>query len=117
VEGPVNQEPFYVRLRRMRLARGYRSMAELAVAIDVSPQAVSGWELGRYRPSWEDLRHLSRALGSSVEELMFGPERWDVRDEWVARAGQEAREYLKREIAAIKAEANSAPLYKPDGII
>jgi transcriptional regulator with XRE-family HTH domain len=111
-----NQEPFYERLRRMRKARGYNTVAALARAIDVSPQAVSSWELGRFRPSWEDLRHLTRALNTSVEELMYGPEKWDVHDAWLMRASAMARESMKREIAAARAERDRVPLFKPERI-
>jgi transcriptional regulator with XRE-family HTH domain len=113
----MNQEPFYKRLRRLRLAVGLPTMAALANEIDVTTTVVQSWEQGKYRPTWENLLHLSRALRTPVEALMFGEEQWDVRDEWLARAAQKTRADLQREIDAIKAEAPRTPLYKPEGLI
>lgn len=110
----MNPEPFYVRLRRLRLAAGYESMNALASAADVYLHAVQNWELGRHRPTWENLRRLSRLLHVSTEELMYGAEQWDVRDEWLARAGQNARAELAMEIEAAHAEAPVTPLYRAE---
>jgi molybdate-binding protein/transcriptional regulator with XRE-family HTH domain len=58
------------RFRLARLARGL-SQSALADAAGVTRQAISGVESGRWSPSLEVALALTRALGTSVEEL-FG---------------------------------------------
>ena len=60
------------RLRLTRLARAL-SQEQLAQASGVSRQAIAGVESGRWAPSLKVALAISRALGSSVEEL-FGAE-------------------------------------------
>lgn len=65
--GPPSDE----RLRLARLAQG-QSQEELARAANVTRQAISGLESGRWSPSLEVALALARALQTSVEELFGG---------------------------------------------
>src|SRR5579872_5030910 len=67
-KGPMSDE----RLRLARLAQG-QSQEELAKAANVTRQAISGLESGRWSPSLEVALSLARALHTTVEELFGGP--------------------------------------------
>lgn len=60
------------RLRLARLAQG-QSQEELARLANVSRQAISGFESGRWSPSLGVALSLARALHTSVEELFGAP--------------------------------------------
>jgi putative molybdopterin biosynthesis protein len=60
------------RLRLTRLARGF-SQGDLARSAGVTRQAISGIESARWSPSLDVALAVSRALGSSVEELFGSP--------------------------------------------
>ncbi len=57
------------KLRRLRKERRL-SQLELSQELDVSRQAVSGWEAGASRPSADSLRRLSRLYGVPLEYLL-----------------------------------------------
>ncbi len=65
------------KLRRLRKERRLSQLG-LSQELDVSRQAVSGWEAGASRPSADSLRRLSRLYGVPLEYLlddgMDGPE-------------------------------------------
>lgn len=49
------------------------TQAELAEKIKVLPHHVNRWENDRYAPSIENLKELSKALGVSVDGILFTP--------------------------------------------
>ena len=60
------------RLRLARLAHGH-SQGDLAKAANVTRQAISGFESGRWSPSLDVALSLARALDTSVEDLFGEP--------------------------------------------
>jgi len=65
-------------LRQFRLANEL-SQGGLAVLLGVSPNIVLNWELGRLRPSEENMKRISELLGMDREKLL---KRWD---DWRAK--------------------------------
>lgn len=47
----------------IRLARGQRKQRDLAAALDMSPQQLSDWERGAYRPNDANLFRVAEELG------------------------------------------------------
>lgn len=56
-------------IRKVREARGF-SQLEFAMAIGVTPGAVSHWETGRRKPGIDDLARMSELLGCKVDDLI-----------------------------------------------
>ncbi|EJG1885571.1 helix-turn-helix domain-containing protein [Vibrio parahaemolyticus] len=61
------------RIKKKRKLLGY-TQAELAVLVNVKPQAVSGWERSINLPKGEQLHALSEALGVTNRWLLYGEE-------------------------------------------
>ena len=61
-------------LKRLRLAQGL-TQEQLAEAVHVTRQTISGWENGRTQPSVEMLGLLGEALDAEIEELIYGKKR------------------------------------------
>jgi transcriptional regulator with XRE-family HTH domain len=62
---------FGARLKAARLSASL-SQSEVAVACQVSRQAVSAWERGAASPNVLDLRELGMLLGVSLDYLVYG---------------------------------------------
>ncbi|HSG35022.1 MAG TPA: helix-turn-helix domain-containing protein [Sphingomonadaceae bacterium] len=63
-----DQEPFDLKLQRLRAASGL-SLARIAAALKVSKPTVWAWEQGRARPSRNRIPALARLLGVNPEDL------------------------------------------------
>lgn len=63
---------FADRLREARIASGM-TQEQLGFALDVTKSSVSAWENGRDTPSFRVLPELRRALGCSLDDLIYGP--------------------------------------------
>lgn len=59
-------------LKRLRKQTGL-TQEELAEKLHVTRQAVSSWETARTQPDIETLTALAEALGTDVNELIYGP--------------------------------------------
>ena len=68
------------RLVGARKARGL-SQAEAAERLNVSRQAISRWETGVGTPSLDSLIQMSQLYGVSLNELVYGPEATQPREE------------------------------------
>lgn len=53
------------KIRTLRLAAGLKQ-ADLAKKLEVTPNTISRWESGLYKPKMEDIEKLSRALGEPI---------------------------------------------------
>lgn len=65
------------RIRELRQAYGSEgglSQEALAKRLDVTPNTVSRWETGTYKPDINDLEKLSRCFGVSILEFFPQPE-------------------------------------------
>jgi transcriptional regulator with XRE-family HTH domain len=65
------------RIRSLRVAKGW-SLDELARRSLIGPSTISRIETGRRRIAVDQLVHLARALGTSVDELLASPDHDDV---------------------------------------
>lgn len=63
---------FGARLRKVRIARGIRSMSELARMLEVDTETVRLWEMGRSYPRPPHIAELRRILGVTSDYLLFG---------------------------------------------
>ena len=68
------------RLVEARKARGL-SQADAAERLNVSRQAISRWETGVGTPSLDSLIQMSQLYGVSLNELVYGPETAQPREE------------------------------------
>lgn len=68
------------RLAQARKARGL-SQADAAERLNVSRQAISRWETGVGTPSLDSLIQMSQLYGVSLNELVYGPETAQPREE------------------------------------
>ena len=68
------------RLVEARKARGL-SQADAAERLNVSRQAISRWETGVGSPSLDSLIQMSQLYGVSLNELVYGPETAQPREE------------------------------------
>lgn len=68
------------RLAQARKARGL-SQADAAERLNVSRQAISRWETGVGTPSLDSLIQMSQLYGVSLNELVYGPEAAQPREE------------------------------------
>ena len=68
------------RLAQARKARGL-SQADAAERLNVSRQAISRWETGVGPPSLDSLIQMSQLYGVSLNELVYGPEAAQPREE------------------------------------
>lgn len=59
-------------LQRIRKEKGM-SQKELADALGVTQGTVSAWESGRWDPTVENLRAVTKVLGVTVDELIAEP--------------------------------------------
>jgi transcriptional regulator with XRE-family HTH domain len=64
------------RIRELRASFGGKgiSQAELARVMETTPNTISRWETGVYRPSVQDLETLSRFFGISIERMFVTAE-------------------------------------------
>lgn len=56
-------------MRKIREARGF-SQLEFAMALGVTPGAVSHWENGRRKPGIDDLARIAELLGCKIDDLI-----------------------------------------------
>ena len=56
-------------IRRLREAQGF-SQLEFAMALGVTPGAVSHWENGRRKPDIDDLVRIAQLLNCKVDDLI-----------------------------------------------
>ena len=66
------QRDFGLRLRQVRTARDFPSLASLARVVRVNPDTVGAWEAGRNYPKVPELLRLCRILGVTADYLLFG---------------------------------------------
>lgn len=59
------------RIRAAREARGIRK-EQLALELNVAAASITHWEVGLRRPSFENMRSLARALGTTMDWLVEG---------------------------------------------
>lgn len=57
------------RIKHTRVMKGI-SQKEVAISIGVTQSALSGWESGRYNPSYDKLLQLAKMYGVSVDYLL-----------------------------------------------
>ena len=75
----MNQKMIGDRIRAARLAKGLNQM-ELGEKLDVSFQAVSSWETGKFIPDSEHLPVLARTLDLSLDALFAEAEKdWELK--------------------------------------
>ncbi len=63
-------------LKFRRIERGY-SQKELASMVGVTNQTISNYERNKIRPSYENMKKISKILDSSVDELFYSGE-WEA---------------------------------------
>lgn len=57
------------RLKQTRLVKGI-SQKEVSISLGVTQGSLSGWESGRYNPSYDKLLQLAKIYGVSVDYLL-----------------------------------------------
>lgn len=94
------------RLAQARKARGL-SQADAAERLNVSRQAISRWETGVGTPSLDSLIQMSQLYGVSLNELVYGPETAQPREEMMEPEAQSecpaVREAHRRRTALLAA--------------
>lgn len=67
-------DPVAARIREIRVRILHKAQDELADEFGVSKALVSGWETGRYRPSYEALERLKKASNLTIDYIVSGDE-------------------------------------------
>ncbi|TAJ07583.1 MAG: XRE family transcriptional regulator [Nitrospirae bacterium] len=106
------------RLRELRASYGEApgiSQEVLAKEIKVTPNTISRWETGTYRPSLEDLNQLARFFGVSI--LEFFPPEQAVPDEGIAALLRTAKQLKPEDLDELRryAEFRRARSLYPSG--
>ena len=70
-------------LRQLRKSAGL-TQAQLAAKAGLYQQDISRWECGRVQPGISSLLKLTKALGVSVSQLVFGNCRRPVQEHWLS---------------------------------
>ncbi|MGN1346163.1 MAG: helix-turn-helix transcriptional regulator, partial [Eubacteriales bacterium] len=83
------------KIRELRL-RSNRTQAETALALGVSPQAVSRWEMGVTYPDLELLPSLANYFGTSIDGLFGFQSEWEIRLNAVLREAGSEQDVDKR---------------------
>ncbi len=91
-----------VRIRDLREAYGKEGISQevLAKEIKVTPNTISRWETGTYRPSLEDLDRLARFFGVSI--LEFFPQEQTVPNEGIAALLRTAKQLNPPDLDELK---------------
>lgn len=69
------RSPIHERIRALRIERDL-TQEDVATATDVHVSAVNHWETGDSRPDVARIPALARVLGSSVEDLIAGDQKY-----------------------------------------
>jgi transcriptional regulator with XRE-family HTH domain len=89
-------------IKRERAYAG-KTQAQLAEALGVTPQAVSGWERDESRPDINQLRPLADFLSVTVDEILGGETKAKQRRKTMAisdilyETAEEIREYMREQ--------------------
>lgn len=91
-------------LRKARLRSGL-TQAELATRAGTTQSAISRWEIGRARPSFEVLQRLVRACGLDLQVGLEEPDagEWSQIERNLALSPAERLDQLARTVAFIRA--------------